>query len=108
MAAETKFNGLTLYTNGQSVKTIELGGWQPLVRFINGEIVISDFYGKLAIFNKSLDVLKTFQRSITTFNYNVRSLGGNNNYIAYGDSNGTVDYYSRTGGFEPKVSKFFF
>ena len=107
MAAETKFNGLTLYTNGQSVKTIELGGWQPLVRFINGEIVISDFYGKLAIFNKSLDVLKTFQRSITTFNYNVRSLGGNNNYIAYGDSNGTVDYYSRTGGFEPKVSKFF-
>ena len=89
MAAKAKYNGLTLYTNGQSVKTVELGGWLPLVRFINGEIVISYLNGKLAILNKSFDVLKTFRGANNT----VRSLAGDNKYIAYGDYNGTVDYY---------------
>ena len=101
MAAGAKYKGLTLYTNGTSVKTTKLGGWQPLVRFINGEIVTDDFGGKLTVLNEKLEVLKTFRGSETI----VRSLAGNDEYIAYGDNNGKVNYYSRTGGFEPKVSE---
>ena len=101
MAAGAKYKGLTLYTNGTSVKTTKLGGWQPLVRFINGEIVTDDFGGKLAVLNEKLEVLKTFRGSEAI----VRSLAGNDEYIAYGDNNGKVNYYSRTGGFEPKVGE---
>ena len=92
---------MTLYTNGQPIKAIKLGGWIPLVRFINGEIVTDALGGKLAVLNEKLEVLKTFHRS----EYSGRSLAGNENYIAHGDWNGTVTYFSRTGGFFPKVSE---
>ena len=103
MAGEAEQGSLTLYTNGQSVKTIKGGGWLPLVRSINGEIVTDNLDGKLAVLNEKLEVLKTFSGP----QYTVFSLAGNDKYIAYGDSSGTVNYYNRTGGFEPMVSEVF-
>ena len=91
---------MTLYTNGQSVKTIKLGGLAR-VRFINGDIVTDDLVGELAVLNEKLEVLETFDRQKSL----VSSLTGNENYIAYGDWTGTVSYYNRNGGFFPKVSE---
>ena len=74
------------------------------MRFINGEIVTHDFnYGYLAVLNGKLEVLKYFHGQQDL----VRSLAGNHKYIAYGEINGTVNYYDRTGGLEPKVTKVF-
>ena len=47
MAAEANSGALTLYTNGQFVKAIKLGGGYPLVKLINGEIVTDDLKGVL-------------------------------------------------------------
>ena len=93
---------MSLYTNGQSVKTIEYEGWMPLARLINGEIVTVGEYGKLTVFSDKLESLnKYFETS-----YSIRSLAGNDKFIAYGDYHGVVVYYNRGGASESqKVSK---
>ena len=92
---------LTFLKNGKSYETIKLQGYYPLVRLINGEIVTVARYGKLTVLNKKLQVLKTFDGTES----DVRALVGNDKFIAYGDWNGTVRYYSRNGSMTPKVSK---
>ena len=57
--------------------------------------------GKLTVLDKELQVLKTFDGTIS----GVRSLAGNDNFIAYGVDNGKVLYYNRDGGLTPKVSE---
>ena len=96
------------YTDGQPVKTVKYqDGWLPLVRFINGEIVRVGHYGKLAVLSDKLEVLKEYYKYNGT-NYVIRSLVGNDKFIAYGDNHGVVVYYNRGGASESqKVSKNF-
>ena len=93
---------LTLFKNGWSLKKLKLQDENPLVRFINGEIVTAAHNGKLTVLNKELETLKTF-RGTEEFVY---SLTGNNEFIATGDVKGTVRYYNRVGSIFPKVSVF--
>ena len=94
---------LTLFKNGDALKTVKLPGERPLVRFINGEIISAAKNGKLTVLNKELEVLKIFHGTRST----IRTLARNNKYIAFGDDSGDVRFYSRTGGVIPKVSDFF-
>ena len=93
---------LTLFKNDEALKTVKLHEEWPLVRFINGEIVIASQHGKLTILNEELQILKTFHGSKST----ILSLTGNSEYIALGDWNGTVRYYDRVGSIFPRVSGF--
>ena len=93
---------LTLFKNGGALKTVKLRGKEPLVRYINGEIVTAARYGKLTILNEDLQVLKTFHGSDST----ISSLTGNSEYISFGDYNGTIRYFDRVGSIFPKVSGF--
>ena len=102
VAAETNRGALRLYKNGQFVKAIKFGGYRPLVKLINDEIVTDDLNGELAILNENLDVLKTFGVTKTAL---TGSLAGNDKFIALADLRGTVGYYSRYGSYEAKVSK---
>ena len=98
---------MSLYTNGQSVKTIEYEGWMPLARLINGEIVTVGEYGKLTVFSDKLESLKKYYEYFET-SYSIRSLAGNDKFIAYGDYHGVVLYYNRGGASQSqKVSKSF-
>lgn len=92
---------LTLFENENSMKTIELGGKDRLVRLISGEIVSAATGRQLAVLNQNLDFLKTFKVS----EYWIRTLTGNENHIVLGDADGEVRYYQRHGNVEPKVSK---
>ena len=91
---------LTIFKNGESLKTIKLPGERPLVRFINGEIVTAASYGKLTVLNKKLEVLKLFRGT----EGRVFTLTGNSKYIAFGDYNGVVRYYDRGASIFPRVS----
>ena len=84
---------LTLFKNGDALKTVKLPGERPLVRFINGEIVTAAQYGDLTILNEELQILETFQGSHSF----LTSLTGNNEYISFGHRNGAVRYYTRVG-----------
>ena len=102
MAIGTR-GSLTLFKNGEPLKSIQLQGLKPLVRFVNGEIVSAGRHGKLTVLNKELDILKTFHGTQS----DVRTMTGNDKYIAMGDYDGAVRYYDRAGAVTPKVSKFF-
>ena len=91
---------LTIFKNGEALKTIKLPGERLLVIFINGEIVTAARYGKLTVLNERLEVLKTFKGTESI----VFTLTGNSKYIAFGDYSGMVRYYSRGGSIFPKVS----
>ena len=99
MAASTD-GSLTLFKNGKSIKTIEHQSTYG-VSFINGEIVTAGQNGKLAFFDKELEVLKTFDEK----GPGILALDGNDKYIAYGNSNGTVRYFSQADGSAQKVSE---
>ena len=94
---------LTLFKNGGALKTVKLRGKEPLVRYINGEIVTAARYGKLTILNEDLQVLKTFHHGSESY---ISSLTGNSEHIVLGDHNGTVRYYDRVGGIFPRVRGF--
>ena len=100
--AASKDGSMTLFNNAEAYKTVKLQGEWPLVRFISGEIVIASQHGKLTVLNTKLEILKTFHGSERT----ISSLTGNSEYIAFGDSNGTVRYYDRVGSIFPRVSGF--
>ena len=101
MAASTD-GSLTLFKNGEALKTVKLQGEWPLVRFINGEIVTAAQNGKLTVLNEELEVLKTFRGT----DKGILNLTGNSEYISFGDYNGTVRYYDRVGSIFPRVSGF--
>ena len=102
--AASKDGSLTLFKNGEALKTVKLNEW-PLVRLINAEIVTAAQHGKLTILNEKLQVLKTFHGSNST-NCTISSLTGNSEYISFGDFNGTVRYYDRVGSIFPRVSNY--
>ena len=93
---------LTLFENGEALKTVKLPGERPLVRFINGEIVTAAENGKLTVLDRKLEILRTFDGTKAT----VRTLTCNSNFIVVGDYDGVVRYYNRTGGKFPRVSVF--
>ena len=101
MTASTD-GSLTLFKNDEALKTVKLSGERPLVRYINGEIISAAKYGNLTILNQNLEVLKTFHGARAT----VRTLTGNTKFIVFGDYDGLVRYYNRTGGNFPRVSIF--
>ena len=106
--AAVAYNGgsyIKLYTNGQSVKTIKYEGWWSLARLINGEIVTLGVMGKLTVMNEKLEELKKYYKQVT--DYRIRSLAGNEIFIAHGNYNGVVVYYNRDGSGQIKVSEFF-
>ena len=100
--AASKEGSLTLFKNDEALKTVKLAGEKPLVKYINGEIVTARKYGKLTVLNEELEVLKTFRGTDRA----VRTLTGNNKYIAFGDWGKTVRYYDRVDSIFPKVSDF--
>ena len=92
---------MTLFENGEAVKTIKLEGTNPLVRFINGEIVTVGENAKLTILNTNLETVAAFNGTKST----VYTLTGNREFIAFGDDGGVVRYYNRHANFELKVRK---
>ena len=97
---------LTLFKNGKSLKTIQLEGKFPLVRFVNGDIISAARDGKLTILNKQLKVLKTIDGPAKyngTWDSDIRTLAGNDKFIAFGDYDGSVRYYNRADGVVSKV-----
>ena len=101
--AASKDGSLTLFKNGEALKTVKLKGEWPLVRLINAEIVTAAQHGKLTILNGKLQVLRTFHGSKRS---TISSLTGNSKYISHGDYNGTVLYYERVGSIFPRVSDY--
>ena len=95
-----------LFLNGEAVKTIDLEGTLPLVKFINGlyhqRIVTVAKGGKLTVLNRNLDIIKSFSGTDSF----VSALTGNVKFIAHGDSSGAVRYYNRGTNLQ-KVRDFF-
>ena len=104
--AASEDGSLTLFKNGEAVKTVKLQGKRPLVRFINDEIVTAAENGKLTILNRKFETLKNFVTHEGGTG-SVRTLTGNKKYIISGNMNGVVRYYNRYGGGFPRVSSFF-
>ena len=104
--AASRDGSLTLFKNGEAVKTVILPGGARLVRYINEEIICAADHGKLTIFNRKFETLKTFKTHKGQTG-SIRILTGNNKYIVSGNIDGVVRYYNRTGGGVPRVSDFF-
>ena len=100
--AASRNGSLTLFNNGEAAKTVQLPGEKPLVRYMNGEIISAAEKGQLTVLNKKLEILRTFHGTRTT----VRTLTSNTRFIVFGDYDGVVRYYNRTGGKFPRVSVF--
>ena len=75
----------------------------PLVGYINGEIVVATQNGKLTILNENLDIKKEFTAGAITKLDNPQSLSGNETFIAFGNFAGVVRYYKRNGDKNPTV-----
>ena len=69
----------------------------------NKGLVTAAGNGKLAVLNKTLHILKTFNGTEN----GVLTLAGNDKFIAFSDNGGAVRYYNRDGGMTPKVSKIY-
>ena len=105
--AASRDGSLTLFKNGEAVKTVKLPGGARLVRYINGEIISAAENGKLTILNRELETLKTLKTHIGPTG-SIRTLTANNKYIVSGNINGVVRYYNRNGdGLPANVSVFF-
>ena len=104
--AASRDGSLTLFKNGEAVKTVKLLGGARLVRYINGEIICAADHGKLTILNRKLETLKTFKTHKGKTG-SIRTLTGNSKYIVSGNIDGVVRYYNRTGDGFPRVSDFF-
>ena len=86
---------------GEALKTINLEGTLPLVKFINDRVITVAKGGRLTVLNRNLEILESFSGTGSF----VRTLTGNTKFIALGDSSGAVRYYTR-GISLPQVSDF--
>ena len=91
---------MTLFENGEAIKSVILSGSDPLVSYINGHIITAAARGSVTVLDDELKVLRTYPETETLF---PRTLGGNKNFIVLGDAVGAIRYYNMTGGNEPKV-----
>ena len=92
--------------NGEIVKQIFLKGFAPLVRCVNKEIITAAQSGIVNVLNLNLDIIETYEDSSVNFGVNtmnINTLAANKKYIAFGTSNGEVQYYSRQEGHRSKV-----
>ena len=104
--AASRDRSLTLFKNGESIKTVKLPGDTFLVRYINGELISATEHGKLTVLNQNFEVLKSFVTHEGPTG-SIRTLTGNDKYIVSGNMNGVVRYYNRAGGKLPANVSFF-
>ena len=99
------FDGsVSFFVGGLLKHTKQFSGHSPLVKFINGQIVVALACGKLVILDEYLDIKKDFKPGNTGKIYALQipyELAGNEHFLVSGDNAGVLRLYKRNGDRNP-------
>ena len=91
---------VTLFNEGNAVKTNYLFSSITLVDYSNGQVVAAAEKGQLIILSEDLEIIKEFTGPIGI----PTMISGNTTYLTLSDSSGSVQYYKRNSNAQPKVT----
>ena len=83
---------VSLFNKANLIKTKQLDGFRTLVEYCNGQIIAAPEFGKVTILNENLE----FIEELFVIYEQVRSVSGNDTYLAIADFDGLVTYCRRT------------